>query len=81
MTTIVKATSKGQITLPAKWRKLFNTNQFLLKEKKGVLEIRPIDMEKLEEESGYTTIFSAQRDNNGKAVPINDFIEVLEKIA
>jgi len=29
MTTILKTTSKGQITIPAKWRKKFDTNQFM----------------------------------------------------
>ena len=78
MRTIVKATSKGQITLPAKWRKAFATDQYLLKAKDGVLEVRPLDMEKIEE--GYTTIFDAKRDNNGEAIQIDDFIQALEEL-
>ena len=80
MTTIVKATSKGQITLPAKWRKLFDTNQYIIKEKKGALEIRPIDMDMLEKQEEWTVVFNAVRDNGGKGVPAEQFIKMLEEL-
>ncbi len=79
MATIVKATSKGQVTLPAKWRRGFDTNQFLIKELGDKLIISPIDMDQIDKEEEWTTIFSADRDNKGKGVPIDDFINALKK--
>jgi bifunctional DNA-binding transcriptional regulator/antitoxin component of YhaV-PrlF toxin-antitoxin module len=78
MNHILKATSKGQITLPAKWRKNFETDQYLVKEKEGKLEITPIDIDTLDDTGEWQTLFSAKRDNKGKGVPIDDFIEALE---
>ncbi|MBL7156056.1 MAG: AbrB/MazE/SpoVT family DNA-binding domain-containing protein [Candidatus Pacebacteria bacterium] len=77
-TIIVKATSKGQITLPAKWRRSFNTNKYLLIEKKQKLEIKPLDMKKLEKKDEYT-VFDAIRDNKGKGIRAVDLIKILEK--
>lgn len=79
MTTITKATTKGQITLPAKWRKNFNTDRFFIKEKKDVLEIRPVDLDKLESQSEYT-VFDAIRDNKGKGIDADDLIKILEEL-
>ncbi|MBU1626213.1 AbrB/MazE/SpoVT family DNA-binding domain-containing protein [bacterium] len=78
MNHILKATSKGQITLPAKWRKNFDTDQYLVKEKAGKLEITPIDLDELENDSEWVTIFSAERDNDGEGIDIDEFIEALE---
>lgn len=75
---ILKATSKGQITLPAKWRKNFDTDQYLVKEKSGKLEITPIDINDLESDDEWVTIFNAKRDNKGKGVPVDEFIKALE---
>jgi len=77
MKTILKATSKGQITLPAKWRKSFNTTNFIAKEFGDVLEIRPIDIDKLEKEQ---VIFDAFRDNNGKGIDSGELIKILKSI-
>lgn len=79
MTTIVKATSKGQITLPMKWRKKYPTDNFMIKEKKGKLEIVPISMEVIEK-GNWEDIFNADRDNNGKGIPAKEFIKILESI-
>ena len=79
MTTIAKATTKGQITLPAKWRRNFDTDRFFIKEKKDVLEIRPIDLKKLESQNEYT-VFDAIRDNNGKGIKAKDLLRILKKI-
>ncbi|HBH46198.1 MAG: hypothetical protein A2445_00665 [Candidatus Jacksonbacteria bacterium RIFOXYC2_FULL_44_29] len=49
-TTIQKATSRGQITLPAAWRKKFNTDTYLLKWNDDTLQIFPIDVQKLSKE-------------------------------
>ncbi len=78
MTIIAKATTKGQITLPAKWRKNFNTDRFFIKEKKDVLEIRPLDLSKLDKQE--YTVFDAIRDNKGKGIKAKDLLKVLKKI-
>ena len=78
MKIVVKATSKGQITLPAKWRKQSDSNQYLLKEDGESLVITPLEVDRLEEE-GWETIFDAKRDNNGKGVPLKDLIHTLKK--
>ena len=76
MTTIVKATSKGQVTLPSKWRKNFETDRYLIKEKDNTLIITPFQIEEHEQ---WETIFDAKRDNKGKGVAMNDFLRALRK--
>ncbi|NQT49720.1 hypothetical protein HQ571_03445 [Candidatus Kuenenbacteria bacterium] len=80
MTTITKATTKGQITLPAKWRRSFSTDQFVLREKGGILEVIPLDLKQLEK-TKEITVFDALRDNKGKGIKAKDLIKVLKKIA
>ncbi len=80
MTTIVKATSKGQITLPVTWRRQVTTDRFVIREKGKVLEIRPLDLRKIEEAERYTTIFDAVRDNKGKGMPAKDFLAMLRRV-
>ena len=77
MKNIVKATSRGQITLPAKWRKNFNTDNFIIKEKKNSLEIRPINLKEIENEY---TVFDAIRDNKGKGIKAEDLVKILDKM-
>mgnify|MGYP000988317138 FL=1 len=77
MKNIIKATSRGQITLPAKWRKSFNTNNFIIKEKKNSLEIKPINLKEIENEY---TVFDAIRDNKGKGIKAEDLVKILDKI-
>jgi len=79
MTTIAKATTKGQITLPAKWRRNFSTDRFIMVEKNDSLEIRPLDLEKLDLKKEYT-VFDAIRDNNGKGIKAKDLVKILKKI-
>ncbi len=79
MTTIIKATTKGQITLPAKWRKNFATNQFIIMEKEDFLEIRPLNLQQLEAHQEYT-VFDAIRDNGGKGIRARDLTKILKKI-
>ena len=79
MTTIAKATTKGQITLPAKWRKNFSTNQYLLIERKNSLEIKPVELEKLTSKTEYT-VFDAIRDNNGKGLAADDLVKILKDL-
>lgn len=79
MVTIVKTTSKGQITLPAKWRKHFDTNQFIIREKGDSLEIKPLDMDKLTKSAEYT-VFDALRDNKGRGIKASDMVKVLKEM-
>jgi bifunctional DNA-binding transcriptional regulator/antitoxin component of YhaV-PrlF toxin-antitoxin module len=74
MKIIVKATSRGQITIPAKWRKNFATDNYII-EKKDVLEIRPLKKEALEKEE--YTVFDAIRDNKGKGIKAEDLVKIL----
>jgi AbrB family looped-hinge helix DNA binding protein len=78
MKIIVKTTSRGQITLPAKWRRSFDTQNFILEEKNDVLEIRPLKKEILEKEE--YTVFDAIRDNKGKGIKSEDLVKVLEEL-
>ena len=74
---IVKATSKGQITLPAKWRKNFDTNRYIVREKGKILEVVPLDLRKLE--SNEYTVFDALRDNKGKGIKASDLAKLLRE--
>ncbi|RLC38655.1 hypothetical protein DRH27_01695 [Candidatus Falkowbacteria bacterium] len=80
MTTILKTTSKGQITIPAKWRKKYDTNQFIVDMKNDKLEIRPLIIEDRNTKKEYT-VFDAIRDNKGKGLKAEDLIKALEKIS
>lgn len=80
-TKFVTATSKGQITLPAKWRKQFDTDNFLLEMREKRLVIQPVYLEKDEDdEEGWVAIWDSERDNNGVGIPAEDVIEMLEKM-
>ena len=78
MITILKTTSKGQITIPATWRKKFDTNQFVAEIKEDKLEIRPLILEK-EQEVKEFTVFDAIRDNKGKGIKAKDLVNILKK--
>jgi bifunctional DNA-binding transcriptional regulator/antitoxin component of YhaV-PrlF toxin-antitoxin module len=69
--TILKMFGTGQVTLPKKWRKKFDTLHFKasMDGKKIVLE--PID--------DYVTLFDANEFNNGEGVEIGTFIKALKK--
>jgi AbrB family looped-hinge helix DNA binding protein len=74
-TKITKCTEKGQITLPKKWRELFDTDSFIVDFDNKQLIVRPIEMAKLNEE----IVFDADRDNQGKGIPIDEMIKLLKK--
>lgn len=78
ISTIVKATTKGQVTLPVRWRRRFETSRFLIKEQGETLVITPFDMDEAEDER-WETIFDAKEHNNGKGVPVDDFIKILKR--
>jgi len=78
MTSIVKATTKGQITIPIAWRKRFDTDRFVIAVKDSHLEITPLDLDKVRHVNEYT-VFDAIRDNGGKGVKAKDFLKKLKK--
>jgi len=78
MNTIVKATTKGQITIPIAWRKRFNTDRFIINIKDTCLEIKPLDLDKISKEQEYT-VFDAIRDNKGKGIKAKDLLNALGK--
>lgn len=75
--TIQRATSRGQITLPARWREKFNTNQFLVEAEETFLKIVPIDTDDLGE---YEVVFDADRDNSGEDILAEEIINMIDKI-
>jgi bifunctional DNA-binding transcriptional regulator/antitoxin component of YhaV-PrlF toxin-antitoxin module len=79
MTIIVKATTKGQITLPASWRRIFDTDRYIVKTIGKKLEISPLNLSAIENAEEYT-VFDAIRDNNGKGIKAKDLVKVLNKI-
>jgi bifunctional DNA-binding transcriptional regulator/antitoxin component of YhaV-PrlF toxin-antitoxin module len=81
MTTIVKTTTKGQITLPSSWRKQFCTNQFILSCEGDVMKIQPIELDKiLKKEKKEKIIFNAIRDGKGRGISVKNLLKVLKKI-
>ncbi len=80
MERISKITSKGQITLPASWRKHATTDQVLIREKEGTLEITPFYIARIKKNAEYT-VFDAIRDNKGKGIKAKDLLKILKKIA
>jgi len=79
MITVLKATSKGQITLPSNWRNNFSTDKFIARVKGLKLEIEPLDLEKLGTDREYT-VFDAIRDNQGQGIKAKDLAGVLKKL-
>ncbi|OGL66974.1 hypothetical protein A2856_00555 [Candidatus Uhrbacteria bacterium RIFCSPHIGHO2_01_FULL_63_20] len=79
MQTLVKATTKGQITLPAKWRKTVRTDRFIVEERHGNLEIVPFHIKRATKQS-YETVFNAERDNKGKGIEAKKLLKVLKKL-
>ncbi|OWK27117.1 MAG: hypothetical protein US76_00645 [Parcubacteria group bacterium GW2011_GWA2_38_13b] len=83
MTTIVKATTKGQITLPAVWRKRFNTTQFILDYSGDIIKIQPIDIKEIMKKQyrkKELVIFNSIRDNKGNGMNAKNLLRVLKKI-
>lgn len=76
-TKIVKATTKGQVTIPKAWRDKFKTDDFLLQIKIDQIVIKPVQLADLEAEE---VVFDADRDNEGKGVSPDEIIRLLKKI-
>ena len=75
-TKIQKISSKGQVTLPAAWRRKINTDQISVIISDDKLEIYPAHIPTEDER----VIFDAIRDNKGKGLPIEDLIKALKEI-
>jgi len=75
-TKVVTCTSKGQITIPKKWRDKFKTSTFTLSTEDNKLVIRPINPESLQDE----IIFDADRDNKGEGLDGKEVIDVLTQM-
>lgn len=73
---IVKATSKGQITLPMHFRKKYKTDNYILEIEEKRILITPFYIEDAREE----IIFDADRDNEGEGVPVEKMIRMLKQI-
>ena len=93
MEKIVKATSRGQITLPVNWRKQFSTDQFLLNTSNNKLIIEPVELSNKqnhdlslkqiineEKKKSDIIIFDAYRDNNGEGIEAEKFLKILKKV-
>lgn len=80
MTTILKTTSKGQITIPMKWRQQFSTDQFIATIKEDRLEIKPLIIKEAKAVKELT-VFDAIRDNKGKGIKASDLLKILKKIS
>ena len=76
---VQKMTSKGQITLPSKWRAVVGTRHVVVKTRGTMLTIAPARFEDDEDDANWTIIFNKDRDNNGKGIPADEFIRILEK--
>ena len=47
MLKIIKATSKGQITIPAEWRREFKTDQFIMIRQKDGIKMKPVNINEI----------------------------------
>lgn len=76
-TTVQKTTTKGQITLPKRWRDRFKTNHFAVAPQEDFLIIRPLS---LDDEDNYISIFDAKRDSRGKGVSADKLLKILKSV-
>jgi len=68
MTKILKATSKGQITIPISWRKEFNTDKFIAKKVDGQIIIQPFFVDEIKNQKNDMTLKEVleQENEDGK---------------
>jgi len=76
-TNIQKISSKGQVTLPAAWRRHIKTDTIAVSVSGDKLEIRPARFDTSDE----YTVFDALRDNNGVGLKVDDLQKILKKIS
>ena len=81
-TKFIQCSQKGQVTIPKKWRDMFDTDCFVAYLEKGSIVFKPhkIDFIPKEEGDNEEVIFNADRDNDGKGIPIEDIIQMLEEM-
>ena len=79
MNTILKATSRGQVTIPVAWRNRFKTNQFIATIRDDKLEIKPLLLGDYGEAKEYT-VFDAIRDNKGQGIKAGDLVRILKQL-
>jgi bifunctional DNA-binding transcriptional regulator/antitoxin component of YhaV-PrlF toxin-antitoxin module len=77
-TKIVKTTSKGQITLPQKWRNQFETENYILEMHNEKIIVTPIVIKPSANDE--VVVFDADRDNDGKGVSVDEMINLLKKL-
>lgn len=77
---VVKSTSKGQITLPKKWRSQFDTDSFILDAQGEQLIVTALDLREGKECAAEEILWNADRDNDGKGLDIEEVMTILEKI-
>lgn len=72
-TKIQKISSKGQVTLPASWRKSIKTDHIsvLVSDDKLVIQPARFDV------GGEYTVFDAIRDHEGKGLKVKDLQKIL----
>jgi bifunctional DNA-binding transcriptional regulator/antitoxin component of YhaV-PrlF toxin-antitoxin module len=75
-TKIQKISSKGQVTLPASWRKAIKTEHISVVVVGDRLEITPARFDN----DGEYTVFDAIRDNGGKGLKVRDLQKILTKL-
>ena len=78
----------GQITIPKEWREKFKTDNFFAILRKNSIVIKPVpeipemteeEQEAEENEGRWTTVFSADRDNKGQGIPLDELMVILKK--
>lgn len=72
---ILKATSKGQLTLPKKWRDRFDTDNFVIELHAEQAILRPLKVETSDE-----VIFDADKDNDGQGIAIEEMMKMLNEL-
>ena len=75
--TILKSTSRGQITLPKEWRDHFSTNSYFVEMREDTLIIKPLHLDEIQ---GEEVLFDADRDNEGNGISPDDIIRALKKV-
>ncbi len=75
---IQKVTERGQITLPAEWRKSVKTEYISVNSKGDTIVINPV--RHLKKDVEEYTVFDAIRDNKGKGLKASELQKILKKI-
>jgi bifunctional DNA-binding transcriptional regulator/antitoxin component of YhaV-PrlF toxin-antitoxin module len=74
-TTLQKVGARGQITLPKSWRDAHPSELVRVKATGGVIEVVPVEATAEDD-----VVWSAVRDNDGKGIPVDDFVNMLDSI-